>query len=436
MRKWLFLLSVLILTTALAGCGNTETSNNGETPPVEIMLPEKTEDMEISGPVEIGVDFTDEEPYSCAVATWQKAYAALLRDYASMPLQEMESGWQFILHDINHDGVPELFLVMRFVTEHTDYRYAYTFVDNEVQRLNFEGFLTDGFIYAVTNDRPWIVAFLAVGSGGFYSRLALENGGIIPVVEGSAFMSELGHEAMWEDEDFDWQSYEWRDLIINGNEATVHEFEYAFGSLDERVFLELFDVNEGNIRRHIETQETTNQPAADMVIQAPESYIEWAIEELGATIEAAGAFWNDWWFGRGMFAPEHIACWGEGGVPEHLDGVYLRLLPTSGFESLNDIRNYLLQYFTESWVDVELSRDFAAFVEYDSVLYIHIARMCFGDRNWETAEHVLIEQDGSHAIVETTVLEWHGEVAAHYELQYRFTFIGGRIADTNMPLSQ
>ena len=167
-----------------------------------------------------------------------------------------------------------------------------------------------------------------------------------------------------------------------------------------------------------------------------EEITEWTVAELGATIEAAGMFWNDWWFGRGRFAPEHIAAWGEEEVPEHLAAVYLRLLPTSGFESLDDIRSYLLQYYTESWVDAELSGAFAAFVEYDNILYIHIARMCFGDRNWETAEHILIEQDGSHAIIETTVLAWHGEVAAYYESRYRFTFINGRISSTNMAHTQ
>ena len=46
MRKWLLLLCVSILTFALAGCGDTEISDNGDTPPVEIMLPETTEDNE------------------------------------------------------------------------------------------------------------------------------------------------------------------------------------------------------------------------------------------------------------------------------------------------------------------------------------------------------------------------------------------------------
>ena len=171
---------------------------------------------------------------------------------------------------------------------------------------------------------------------------------------------------------------------------------------------------------------------------APESPPAWTIEELGATIEAAGTFWNDWWFGRGAFAwDEHVAPWVEGEMPEHLAMLYARLLPSSGFESINDIRNYLLRYYTECWVDSELfGSAFPAFVEYDGILYIHGIRMCFGDRRWETATHILVEQDGSHAVVETTVLAWHGEIDAYVESRYYFIFVDGRITNTNAPYSQ
>ena len=150
----------------------------------------------------------------------------------------------------------------------------------------------------------------------------------------------------------------------------------------------------------------------------------WTIEELGATIEAAGIFWNNWWFGRGPFSPEHT------GSPEYLcDGFFvLRLLPTSGFESLDDIRNYLLQYYTESWVDSRLLRGYSVFVEYNNILYFSAARACADDLNWETAEHILVEQDGNHAIVETTVIAWAADLGEYFEIQRRFIFIDGRIS--------
>ena len=166
-----------------------------------------------------------------------------------------------------------------------------------------------------------------------------------------------------------------------------------------------------------------------------EETTEWTIEELGATIEAAGTFWNDWWWNRRRFAFEHIVAWGGEEVPEHLDTVYLQLLPTSGFESIDDIRNHLLQYYTENWVDNELFREFAFFVEYDGILYVMAVRASFIDRIWETAEHILIEQDGNRAVVKTTVSVWCGESGEYIETQHRITFINGRINDWSMPLS-
>ena len=38
-----------------------------------------------------------------------------------------------------------------------------------------------------------------------------------------------------------------------------------------------------------------------------------------------------------------------------MGGTFEILLPSSGFASLNDIRSYLLQYYTETWVDTGLS---------------------------------------------------------------------------------
>ena len=67
-----------------------------------------------------------------------------------------------------------------------------------------------------------------------------------------------------------------------------------------------------------------------------ESIHEWTIEELADLPEALSE--------RGM-------------------GMYI-LLPESGFESINDIRDYLLQFYTPNWIDAELSHDFS--ILYDS----------------------------------------------------------------------
>lgn len=202
----------------------------------------------------------------------------------------------------------------------------------------------------------------------------------------------------------------------------------------------------------------------DMTDLATEPYYQWTVEELGETIVAAGTFWEDWWYMRGRFgwenfeqfdwgdplpehyatsSPEHSAWLERQGVlteeymdrfPEHLHerGTFGILLPTSGFTSLNDIREYLLRYYTPAWIDAELHHDFSVFVEYDGVLFVDITRAGFVRPNWETATHAIIEQSDGHVTVETTVLTgaWHREPYEYVypvETQHRFVFVDGKI---------
>jgi len=134
---------------------------------------------------------------------------------------------------------------------------------------------------------------------------------------------------------------------------------------------------------------------------------EWTIEELGQVIVSAGNLWEDWWNLDGRFAHIDFVDLPEG--LEHRGMGMSVLLPASGFESLGDIRDYLLQFYTPAWVDAELFGDFSVFVEYDGVLYVDGTRAGFARPRWDDATHVLIEQDGSRAVVETTFLHgaWH-----------------------------
>ena len=162
-------------------------------------------------------------------------------------------------------------------------------------------------------------------------------------------------------------------------------------------------------------------------------YHEWTIEELGNIIVAAGTFWEDWWFWRGILADIRIDPYAS--IPEHFpSNIYRAVLSHSKFESLNDIRNYLLQFYTKRWIDSVITQEGFPFVEYNGILYIHLARVVELARpRWHTASHVLIEQVGNVAIVETTLyhhfshrLESGGD-AFPFEMTHRFTLIDGRI---------
>jgi len=162
------------------------------------------------------------------------------------------------------------------------------------------------------------------------------------------------------------------------------------------------------------------------------AYHEWTIEELGDIIVAAGTFWEDWWFWRGTFADIKIDF--DALVPEHFpSAIFFAVLPNSKFETLDDIRNYLLQFYTERWIDSEMTQLWLPFKEYDDILFASVARAGLARPGWHTASHVLIEQVGNVAIVETTIyhgswhrLEFGGEVYP-FEVTHRFTLVDGRI---------
>ena len=160
------------------------------------------------------------------------------------------------------------------------------------------------------------------------------------------------------------------------------------------------------------------------------SELDDAIVSLGETIVTAMSFWEEWWEMRGRFSyinPYFL-------VPEHFpSSLYSKVSLSSGFESLNDIRIYLLQFYTERWLDSFPPYRIGPFIEYDGVLYMAVARAGLSRPNWSTASHILIEKEGNIAIVETTLYHgsWHrvhsGGDAYPFEMTHRFTLIDGKI---------
>jgi len=140
-----------------------------------------------------------------------------------------------------------------------------------------------------------------------------------------------------------------------------------------------------------------------------EVYPEWSIEELGEIIVASGIFWVEWWgeLESSRFAWENFRSYED--TPIHLrelrESGFMELLPSSGFDELSDIRNYLLQFYTESFVDNLLFvNPSPPFIEYDGALLSFAGWIPTPRTRWESSIHSLLELDGSHATVETSVL--------------------------------
>ena len=156
--------------------------------------------------------------------------------------------------------------------------------------------------------------------------------------------------------------------------------------------------------------------------------------QVAETIVLAGTFWEDWWSMEGLFAYRYWEWmyWEE--IPEYIvetrgTGI-ARMLPSFSFQTMEDVRNYLRRYYTNTMVEAILGREHV-FIEYDGVLYVDGTRAGFPRPDWNTATHRLVEQEGDRMVVETTVLwnVWHrgDEIGEPWEAQYRFIIIDGRI---------
>jgi len=335
------------------------------------------------GPSTVESDSEESSEFGFSIEIISDEELTELEDYIEVNYAEVRDG--FITEGLN--------LLFNFNHQVTDFSLI------EVAFLEDGSFAKTGVLYEISEinpDRPLVITHYfgdgAVPTSGFYFAGPNHEGGWFTFEQ-----SQFDGEMIWHP--FHWSHH--YDLFEVSDEMIEDELEIDSDSPD-------IDDVEGVT------------PELDPITQ---------FEELVEVIVAAGTFWEDWWDLRGRFAPEHIE---EETVPAHLVGFYSKLLPTSGFESLDDIRNYLLQYYTENWVNLELSRELPVFIEYDGILYIATARAGFPRPDWETATHILIEQNGSHAVVETVVLvgTWHAEPYGDVdltEMQYHFIFINDQI---------
>jgi len=182
------------------------------------------------------------------------------------------------------------------------------------------------------------------------------------------------------------------------------------------------------------------------IIRIPSGlYRVWIVEELGETIVAAGKFWASWWGGGGSIDWMRYVLWGEERTvfpPTSINRHYTQISCLSGFSGMDDIWNYLLQYFTEAWLERRFDIDNPPFIEYGGSLFMEHMRYGAVTTRWNASpRHILIEQEGGHAVVQTTALigGWGIMYAEGMTLQeakgqgfieevtYYFTFMDGRI---------
>jgi len=150
------------------------------------------ETPEIEEPVVDDEDVADDK-YMPTVQfeAWQEAYAELLRDYATRSIGEHygisgerepnpPGGGEFMLFDIDGDGVPELIVVDRF--HFTTYVAAYTFIDG-LQSIEVGYFYDYGTMFSPPFDgRPGLAMESNEGIWNSAAILVIEDGRLVPQI--------------------------------------------------------------------------------------------------------------------------------------------------------------------------------------------------------------------------------------------------------------
>ena len=131
----------------------------------------------------------DDTSYQSGTEGWQSLYASLLRYYAELSFEHLPNAleWDryFILHDINQDGIPELFIVMQNLSGHTNYYAIYTFSNGEAISLEFDkNIFGHSSILAPLDNSPWIILSHAVGSGVSLTRMKIDGNAIVSDAQG------------------------------------------------------------------------------------------------------------------------------------------------------------------------------------------------------------------------------------------------------------
>jgi len=165
--------------------------------------------------------------------SWQEAYAEVLNNYAQQPATTADitaAQWRFMLHDINQYGVPQLFLVRYndgLVTFHTVYSFEY---GNAIMLKSALGMshLFRGGMY-VAPGGIGVIRYLNSGAVSHYDKYGLYGGTLSRSVNGDTSPTVDSFR-------------------VNTFPVTQDEFIDIFGCPDERAWLAMYEITEGNIQ--------------------------------------------------------------------------------------------------------------------------------------------------------------------------------------------
>ncbi|MCL2362021.1 MAG: hypothetical protein FWC73_09445 [Defluviitaleaceae bacterium] len=224
MKKYLFILCLMAVTLiGLSACYDIQGASS------------LTEERVFVYEADTNQGYTQD--ISAEAISWQEAFSYKLYYYAQLPVDEAyprAAEWRFMLHDIDQDGIPELFLILTFDnSRYIDHRAVYSFADGGIVRLKtgISG-ETYGGMLIPPGGGSGIIQMQSAGHVIRYDMLVLSGFTLSNVM--NADVVEMADS-----------------LRINAQPVTEDEFEYVFGCRDEKVWLPSHEITKSNIRNII-----------------------------------------------------------------------------------------------------------------------------------------------------------------------------------------
>jgi len=172
-----------------------------------------------------------------------------------------------------------------------------------------------------------------------------------------------------------------------------------------------------------ETYPTKTPPTPEPTTPTPMS--ELTLEDVSAHIVASQFVYE-----RLVFPGKAISEFAGYYVDYDNNIAYFRFSPTSDFRRVFDVRETLLRYYTEDFVDSLLMHDDGTplYIEQNGSLYMRREPAISPNYIfWELATHEILEIDGNRIVVESLV-PGYNLADTPFVNTFRFIFIGDRIS--------